>query len=213
MFYLCFGFVDRTDPLTGFFGAANRIAALRLVSAQSETCFNGCHSNFSSGSTSLEASLQFQRAESDEKYHRVENHADNMTNQPGTKSDLCTVDKFSRFGAGKRMNINFKRPAQGKQNKNPHIIAPQSPADRFPFADREMRRNQIGGNMFRPFLVRRNRAVRQHRRKISCFQNSDAICPNFVISVTARFHKQKNRDQNRIYRNRKMRIVRRTENE
>ena len=112
-----------------------------------------------------------------------------------------------------RMNVNFQRPAQRQQNKYPKIICPQPTPHRFPFADRKMRRQQVGGDMFGPFLVRRYRPVREHRCKITGFQNTHAIGPNLIITVPPGFHKQEDRHEDRIDRDRKMRIVRRAENE
>src|SRR5690606_17541028 len=99
------------------------------------------------------------------------------------------------------------------QDKYPQIIGTQTPPDGFPFRDRKTRRYEVFGNAFGPFLIRIYLPLRKHRREIADLYTADAVRPNFVIPVTPRFQKKKYRNEHCVYRDRKMRIVRRTEYE
>ena len=60
-----------------------------------------------------------------------------------------------------------------------------------------MRRYQITRHVFGPTLVRAF-IVRQHRRDVGGFQHAHTAGPDFVITVTPRFHEKEKRDDERI---------------
>ena len=78
---------------------------------------------------------------------------------PMREPDLGAVEKNLEIRGSRRVQINLERPADREQDKNPDVIGPQPPADGFPNTDRKMRVQQIGRNMFGPFLIGRDRPV------------------------------------------------------
>src|SRR5688500_8185161 len=110
------------------------------------------------------------------------------------------------------MNVYLQGPRQRKQDKDPEIVCTQPAAYGFPFADREAWADQISRYMLGPFLVRGNGAMRKHRCKITGLEHPYTVCPNLVIPITTRLHKKEYGYENSVYRNSKMRIVRRTKN-
>src|SRR6185369_2388960 len=108
---------------------------------------------------------------------------------------------------------DFQIPAQRQQGKNPEIVAPQPAADSFPFGNGEMWRDQIGCQVFRPGLVSRNTFRREQLRKVSRLDYAHSARPDLVVTITARLHQQKDRDQYGVNWNNEMRIALRTKNE
>src|SRR5215207_265037 len=66
---------------------------LRLVSAHSETCLKGCHSKFSSGSTSLEAFLSRNVLKATKRIAKLKSTPTSITSQPGASPTVARVTK------------------------------------------------------------------------------------------------------------------------
>lgn len=105
------------------------------------------------------------------------------------------------------MNVDLERPRDCKQDEDPKIVRPQSTSESFPNADRKVRSQKIGGDMLGPFLIRWDRSMRKHGCKISGLEDADTIRPDFVIPIPPGLHEQEDRNEDRVDRDREMRII------
>src|SRR5215204_1966219 len=85
--------------LRAFFDRRMVLRRLRLLSAHSETCFRGCHSKLSSGSTSLDASRSLSVLNATKKIAKLKIRPTVITNQPGASP---TVARFSKTSQNSR---------------------------------------------------------------------------------------------------------------
>ena len=147
------------------------------------------------------------------KYGNVEYYPDDENDPTGDDADRRAIDENVEIACGQRREIDFQIPAQREQDEDPEIVAAQTAANGFPFRDREVWRGEIGGEMLGPRLVSGPAVRHQQVREVARLDNSYATRPDLVVTITTRFHQQKDRDEDRVDRDHEVRVVGRAEDE
>src|SRR5688572_11125612 len=111
------------------------------------------------------------------------------------------------------MDVDLERPRDGEKDEYPEIVRAQASTKGLPHANRKVWGDEISRDMIGPFLVRRNGPVRQHRGEITGFENTHTIRPHLVVAIAPCLHKEEDRDEDRVDRDREVRIVGRAKDE
>ena len=143
----------------------------------------------------------------------VKYYPDHENDPTGDDADCSAIDENVEISRRQRREIDFQVPAQGEQNKDPEIVPAQTAADCFPLGDREVWRGEIRGQVLGPRFVSGPAVRHQQVREVTRFDDAHATGPDLVITITTRFHQQKDRDEDGVDRDHEVWVVGRAEDE